>query len=241
MPNALWCGVGTMNHRTNGKIVGVTGSMGCGKSYICNLLKKEADMTDINLQYLASDNIRRQILGNDKKYQKIREEIESIALDNVISEEGSIDRLKLSHITYSDKTKLYAIDKLVDTEIEKVVRKKIENYSGITLFESALLVEKNQLQLVDYNVILVDCNNDTQISRLIGGDLPIEQIKKRISLQKSNEEKELEIKMIQELNQGLYLKIENDTITPDISGLLVDIQDCFDIDISYNKNMEAKQ
>ena len=230
-----------MNHRTNGKIVGVTGSMGCGKSYICNLLKKEADMTDINLQYLASDNIRRQILGNDKKYQKIREEIESIALDNVISEEGSIDRLKLSHITYSDKTKLYAIDKLVDTEIEKVVRKKIENYSGITLFESALLVEKNQLQLVDYNVILVDCNNDTQISRLIGGDLPIEQIKKRISLQKSNEEKELEIKMIQELNQGLYLKIENDTITPDISGLLVDIQDCFDIDISYNKNMEAKQ
>lgn len=120
-------------------ILGVTGSMGCGKSYVCKELVRLSQSMGTNAIHIDFDTIRR---NNDLPYDETRK------------------RLSIS--------------------------------KGLVLFEWAMLTEDGYLPLVD-NVLLVKCDYETQLKRLIGGDLPEVELRRRIKAQLSNDQKEARI------------------------------------------------
>ena len=117
-------------------VLGVTGSMGCGKSYACKKLVEIGKSRGIEASHIDFDLVRR---TNGRPY------------------------------TFLD---------------DKVYESK-----GLVLVEWALLVEDEILDMVDRNVLLVTASRDSQIRRLTGGDLPMEEVIRRIDSQLTNEQK----------------------------------------------------
>ncbi len=174
--------------------LGVTGSMGCGKTYVCNQLEAAAREQSVPLTLFDFDNFRKEILGSTENLAYLRFQAELIDKygERIIASTGGINRRALAEITYPDPHKLSVADGIVDRAIEEEIERRQEGLNGILLVESPLLAEKDQFDLVDYNVLIVQCPYEVQIQRLRGSDLPLEQVKKRIALQYSNERKETE-------------------------------------------------
>ena len=183
-------------------VLGVTGSMGCGKSYACEKLMDIAKSKSISASYYNIDLIRRDMLGINPDYFFVRNQLRENFGKDVQNSDSSIDSLRISDIIYYDSQKMKEYKSIVNPGIEDYLKKEIRDVSGIVLVEWAMLVEDGLLAMVDYNAIVVSCDYETQLGRHKGGDLPMGQIKKRICNQLSNTEKSNQIwKMQQE--QGL--------------------------------------
>jgi len=142
-------------------ILGVTGSMGCGKSYACNKLVEIGQNKGITVMHIDFDKIRR---AEKQPYQALT------------------DILKQSQ--------------------------------GLILMEWALLVEDRLLSQVDNNVLLVTSDYKTQLNRLIYGDLPDTEVIRRINSQLSNQEKEKQIRLIQQQSGVGRLYVFDSTHNP---------------------------
>ena len=174
--------------------------MGCGKTYVCNRLEALAMEHSFPFTIFDFDSFRREILSSTQNPEHLHVQkklIEEFG-EGIKDLDGRIDRKALSEQTYSHPYKLSFADGIIDRAITKELKRRIEGVPGIILIESALLAEKNQFSLVDYNVLVVRCPYEIQIKRVKYGDLPLEQIKKRIILQYSNDRKEAEAKKAQQ-------------------------------------------
>ena len=184
-------------------VLGVTGSMGCGKSYACERLIEIAKSKSISASYYNVDLIRRDMLGINPDYFFVRNQLRENFGKDIQNSNGSIDRRCISDIIYYDSQKMKEYKSIVNPGIEDYLKKEIRDASGIVLVEWAMLAEDGLLAMVDYNALVVSCDYETQLGRHKGGDLPMEQIKKRICNQLGNQEKMDYIwKMQQELGYG---------------------------------------
>ncbi|MGV8086499.1 MAG: dephospho-CoA kinase [Candidatus Woesearchaeota archaeon] len=143
-------------------LLGVTGSMGCGKSYTCNKLVEIGQSKGIDITHIDFDKIRR---TNTQPYHAL-------------------------------------------TEI-------LDQSKGLVLMEWALLIEDKLLSQVNNNILLVTSDYNTQLNRLIGGDLSKEEVIRRINSQLSNREKENKIRTIQEQSKSGRLYILDTTNNPE--------------------------
>ena len=84
------------------RVVGVTGSMSCGKSTVCKKLIKAADKTGSKLCHINVDNIRTRLLESN---EKIKSAFVKRFGKNILNNE-QIDRRKLSEITFNNKKEL---------------------------------------------------------------------------------------------------------------------------------------
>jgi dephospho-CoA kinase len=156
--------------------VGVTGGMGCGKTYLC----KKLCSIDEDFSHTSFDEIRRNILGTTPEFAQTRDSLRRIFGVNNLSSE-------LNRIIYHNpdamlefKSQVYPI--IID-EIAK------NNKPGINLIEWALLAEDNLLRICKYNVLLVTCSKEKQSARLSNGDLSCSEIENRISMQLTSYER----------------------------------------------------
>lgn len=155
------------------KIIGITGSIGSGKSYAVEIFKKICKENKINAMFLDVDNIRRNIL-----------------------EKENIDRNKLNEKIYNNENAMQEYKKYINPKIRNYLNEQIRKNEGIIFVEWALLLEDNIHDIVD-SVIMVYCKEDIQIKRLENGDLGKEKIIKRIKMQLKNEEKIQKLKQLQ--------------------------------------------
>ncbi|WP_099187618.1 dephospho-CoA kinase [Tepidibacter mesophilus] len=140
-------------------VIGLTGSIGSGKSTVSNILKKK------NIKIIDADEISRKIF-DDKK-----------ALDDVVRYFGSeilnadnvLDRKKLGSIVFSDKDKLEKLNSITHPIIINKIKASIDKFNKqgkrIVVLDAPLLIEANLLNLVDI-VLLVTCNENIQIERI---------------------------------------------------------------------------
>jgi dephospho-CoA kinase len=88
-------------------------------------------------------------------------------------------------------------------------RELVQNANGLVLAEWALLVEENLLSTVNYNVLLLRISEDKQMKRLIGGDLPVVELERRIRSQLCTDCKEMAIRNIQKASgQGHFYSFD---------------------------------
>ncbi|MFC1723769.1 dephospho-CoA kinase [Nanoarchaeota archaeon] len=170
-------------------VLGVTGSMGCGKTTVCEKLMAEAEARGIPTTYISLDDIRREVLGPDPQYADTRREL-SDRLYVALNEDGSIDGPELRRKIYCGLDNMSHYKMTLHNKLHDIVHEEIENAHGLVLFEWAMLYEDHFHHWVANNVLLVTCTKEEQMKRLSGGDLTDTEIKRRIGLQMTNDQKE---------------------------------------------------
>mgnify|MGYP003302192025 CR=1 FL=1 len=160
------------------KIIGITGSMGSGKTYAVGIFKKICKERKIKAIFLDVDDIRRNILKKE-----------------------NIDRERLNKKIYNNIEEMKIYKHFINPKIREYLISQINTNNGFIFIEWALLVEDNLCDIVD-TIIMINCQSQIQIKRLEKGDLGKEEIIKRLNLQLTNEQK---IEKIKQLNKKFYI------------------------------------
>ncbi len=160
-------------------IVGITGSIGSGKSTVSNYI------TSLGYQVVDCDMISHDIiLKGNLGYQSVLDFFGSDILD----EDGSISRKKLGGIVFSDEVKLQMLNKIMHPLIYSEVEKKLD-VDRLIFLDAPLLFESNFNTLCD-SVIVVNIDLDKQLERLVVRDsITYDDALNKINLQMSLDEK----------------------------------------------------
>ncbi|HDT11973.1 MAG TPA: pantetheine-phosphate adenylyltransferase [bacterium] len=193
-------------------IIGVTGEIGTGKSFVCEKLKEIGDREKVSVHHIELDHIGHRILGElkDPSYEKIRKEIIESFGSKVKLKNGFISRKELGEIVFSDNEKLKKLNSIMRKPMLVRLRKELAEKRGLILFNAALLSESEMTYLCNNNVILITADKKSQERRMKKRGLSKEQIERRLSSQYKSKEKKQKIKeQIKKYNNGKIWLMDN--------------------------------
>jgi dephospho-CoA kinase len=162
------------------KKIGITGGIGSGKSLVCAILECfgfPVFYSDIEAKILLESN------------QKIKEEL-ILIFGNEIYSSGSLDKLRLSKILFSDKKLLLKLNSIVHPQVRLKFDEWAKNQNSRFVFnESAILFETGGYTKFDATILVI-APLDLKIKRIISRDSISEnQVFERMNNQWSDEEK----------------------------------------------------
>ena len=162
-------------------IIGLTGGIGSGKS------AAGIEFEKLGITVIDADEIAQKAsLKNSKAYKEIVEYFGASILDN----SQNIDRRKLRNIVFNDDEQKKKLEQILHPAIREDISFAISNSkSPYTIIMVPLIYETNSKD--NYNRILViDCDEDIQISRAVTRDGASEEdIKKIINSQATKKER----------------------------------------------------
>jgi pantetheine-phosphate adenylyltransferase len=203
-------------------IIGVTGVIGSGKSFISNLLTSE----DFELNGYRTTHVDLDAIANNltygNGYSKNEEvmELRSKVVDMVnipYNESGySPDELKkrLKERVFSDATFNSKLTALYKPVMIREIRKQIANKSGLIILNGALLVDTNMHYLCNNNVIVVNADMNDIKKRLMSRGHDETEINRRLNAQLSFEDKVNVLKNDILENGGSMSIVDNKTGNP---------------------------
>jgi dephospho-CoA kinase len=156
-------------------LVGLTGGIASGKSYVASLLAEHGAST------IDADDVARQVVAPGTA--GLAEVVEAFG-DEVILATGELDRQKLGGIVFSNPERRLQLESILHPLIKIRTTELINSQtSAIVVYSVPLLVEAN----VDYpfdTVITVEAGADNQVERLVRSrSLSEEEARKRVSAQ----------------------------------------------------------
>lgn len=189
------------------RVIGLTGGIASGKSTVSNYLMHKG------LKIIDADKIAREIVSVGS------EGLTAIADsfgDDIILEDGSLDRKKLGSIVFSDPDKLKMLNGITHPLINKKIIEYFEHFKDmgeeVIIFDCPLLFEGGYQSMCD-ETWLVAVEKDLQIERIILRDsISKEEALNIINSQMGIEEKKKLADRIIENNTDvlkLYDKIES--------------------------------
>ena len=159
--------------------VGLTGGIGAGKSTVADMFSK------LGAVVIRSDELARQVIEpNTPGFQKVLSRFGN----QILQENGSIDRQKLAQIVFNDQNSLKDLEEI----IHPLVRNKTSELIGsqtqetIVVNEVPLLLEKKMEKMFDFLVVVISSEKN-RINRLQKRGISEPEAKKRMSLQVSDE------------------------------------------------------
>ncbi len=166
-------------------IIGITGGIGSGKSYIAKIM---ADFLSTKL--ISADEIVHKVTGvNGAAIGLIRAEFGN----DYINQDGSLNRKKMRDLVFDNKTEKERLEKVTNPIIYNAIHNEIGRASNDYTFvvvEIPLLYESNYWKNYCDKIVVVTCNEETQIKRVQERNgFEVEQIKKIIGMQASNNER----------------------------------------------------
>ncbi len=182
-------------------IIGLTGEIGAGKSYVGEKLVELAKAMNLEAHNIELDHLSWQIQDDlkEEKYEVVRKQIIDTFGAEVGNADGSINRKALGEIVFADQKKLERLNEIMDTPILVRLRRELKDKKGLIFLNASLLAEAGMGQLSNCNMILLSVDEATQEQRLLDRDLDKEQIKRRLMSQydfvhkKEQLEKEIEM------------------------------------------------
>ena len=193
-------------------IVGVTGEIGVGKSYVSRKFEEIGREKGVDVYNIELDEIGHQILGEltEPKYQEVRKEIVGTFGETVKMDDGTINRKALGEVVFNDAEQLARLNEIMRTPLLVRLRRELYGKKGLILLNAALIVEADMTYLCNNNVVLVAVNKASQQRRLQERGLTAEQIERRLASQYSYEQKKDKLKaMINRDKQGKGWRINN--------------------------------
>jgi pantetheine-phosphate adenylyltransferase len=195
--------------KTLGKriIIGVTGTIGAGKSYVTNQLVEAFNKEDRPAYNIDLDAIAHDILDSldEPIYRKVRNDITHSFYNKVDGYKGSIDRAKLGEIVFNDPMKMQILNSIMIPAMLTRIKREIANKEGIFFINGALLIEAGWNKLCNNNIVLVGCDEQTQHERLADRGHDEEEIKKRVGAQLKFHEKHVQLREL--IKQDSYGRI----------------------------------
>jgi len=195
--------------------IALTGGIACGKSNICQLFET------LGAEVISLDELSRQVVTPDSVGLN---QLIGYFGDDILNADKTLDRKALRKILLTDKANQQLIEDILHPKILEIMQMEIENCNKqIIIIEIPLLFEKNLAYLFD-RVIIIDCNEQNQLKRLIKRDnIDKNTAKELISVQTSHKNRlkladQLPIDVIENNSQisdldqkvrGLYQKLVN--------------------------------
>lgn len=138
-------------------IIGITGSIACGKSTVSNYLKSKGYIV------IDADKIGHEALDDDYVKEKL-----ILAFGNEILDDNKINRQKLGELVFGNSSNLNVLNSIIHPEIRKKILQKIDknNDKELIFIDVALLFEAKFDDLVD-KIIVVYVDENTQLTRLM--------------------------------------------------------------------------
>ncbi|WP_129596828.1 dephospho-CoA kinase [Anaerophilus nitritogenes] len=167
------------------KVIGLTGGIATGKSTASSIIK------NLGIPVIDADLVARAIV---KPKQEAFFEIVEYFGEEIVQQDGTLDRKKLGNIVFSNEDKLKKLNEITHKRIIDEITNKINMYRKLStdpviIIDAALLIEMNIGYLVN-EIWLVIADEKIQIHRIMDRDgFSFEDAKKRIDAQMSTEEK----------------------------------------------------
>lgn len=191
------------------KVIGITGSIACGKSYVSNYL------ISLGYEVIDTDLISHKITEDNSKYLPLIEDnFPSTVINN------KLDRKKLSNIIFNDANKRKELNNILHPIIlNEVIMMINSSHSDIIFLDVPLMFEAHFDSICD-KIICVYTDYNIQIERLIKRD----NITKDEAILRINSQMDLKKKM--ELSDYLIYSINDyDKVNQNILNVLNKIKE----------------
>ena len=138
-------------------IIGITGSIACGKSTVSGYLKSK------DYVVIDADKIGHEALDSDYIKEKL-----ILTFGNDILENNKINRRKLGELVFGNSNNLNILNSIIHPEIRRRILEEIDknNDQEFIFIDVALLFEAKFDDLVD-KIIVVYVDKNTQLTRLM--------------------------------------------------------------------------
>jgi len=207
------CAKQKLEERLSGQfIVGVTGEIGCGKSWLSQQIKALGNTMNLPVHVIDIDKIGHQILGelDAPIYQEFRKEVAQTFGQQVQRNDGFIDRKELGKIIFTSTEKLKVFNEMLYQPLLLKLRREIYGKKGLILLDSALISESEMSYLSNNNIVLVTVDFQIQKERLMTRGYTEEQINHRLNSQFTQSlKKQMISKSIEEDYHGNLWTFEN--------------------------------
>jgi len=162
--------------------VGLTGSIGTGKSTVLKIFK------DLGAYVIDADEIVHSLYKRKDIQEKVKSEF-----GDVFNEDNSLNRKKVAEIIFNNPEKKKILESIIHPEVRKEINNKIRDIenkdkNAIVIVEIPLLIETGQYKEYD-TVVVVYSPKNLQLDRLLKKGLSKEEALKRINSQMDIEEK----------------------------------------------------
>lgn len=161
--------------------IGLTGGIASGKSLVADMFGEHS------VPVIDTDIIAREVVAPG---QPALDEIRARFGEQVISPTGHLDRVAMRKAVFADDGERLALEEIVHPRIGAETRRQADLAGGdYQIIVVPLLVGSPLVQFID-RVLVVDCEEETQIRRLLARDAEtVDQAKRIIAAQASREER----------------------------------------------------
>lgn len=141
--------------------IALTGGIGSGKSSVCKLFAQH------HIPIIDTDEISREIV---EPGQPALEAIVSSFGPDVLNSSGSLNRKQLASIVFKSSEKRQQLEIILHPRIRDIVQQRIKQLtSPYCIIAIPLLFETSQQQVYD-RILVIDCNVELQIQRVLQRD-----------------------------------------------------------------------
>lgn len=144
--------------------IGLTGSIGTGKSTVSKLLRERG------IAVIDADLLAREIV---KKGQECLNDLKNVFGNQVLTIDGELDRKKLGQIVFSDDSKLELLNSVTHPHIRRRMKAQMNELESknnkVIVLDVPLLFEAKMEDLVDI-VLVVFAKEEIQIKRIMERD-----------------------------------------------------------------------
>ena len=181
--------------------IGLSGGIASGKTIVSD------EFSSLGADIIDTDIIARELIFSGSETLN---EIVSVFGENVLQDDGNLNRKLMRQIIFSEKDKKITLEKIMHPKIQNEVKLKIQSASGqYQIIVVPLLLQSPILDFVD-RVLIIDCNEKIQINRLMNRDNISEELAKKMIENQSKREERLAIADDVILNEGCIEEIKHE-------------------------------
>lgn len=161
--------------------VGLTGGIASGKSTVADMF------AELGIPVIDTDVIAREVVAPG---QPALEEIRNRFGDHMIDASGNLDRAAMRREIFANEDARHDLESILHPRIGEETRRRADAAGGpYQIIVVPLLTTSRLIDFVD-RVLVVDCDEDTQIERLLARDTEtIEQARRILAAQANRKER----------------------------------------------------
>jgi dephospho-CoA kinase len=166
--------------------VGLTGSIGVGKSFVAGVL------AELGCHVLDADETAREVVASGSA--GLAAVVDAFGKD-VLQKDGTLNRRQLGSLVFADESKRLLLNSILHPYIilrqdEQMREWEREDPEGIAVIDAALMIESGGYKRFD-KLIVVHCDPEIQLERVMSrGGITREEAQQRIDAQMPQEEKQ---------------------------------------------------